>query len=104
MLKRKWRQILAAKTLLGLGDQASLLEIRQAYRQLSKEHHPDRAPEGEMTRMQEVNAAYALLLEYGNSFRLPLLPPAEPSAALEAEDWWLDRFGEDPLWGRKREG
>jgi hypothetical protein len=23
--------------------------------------------------------------------------------SLDPEDWWFDRFGQDPLWGKQRE-
>lgn len=104
MLSAKWQQILAAKALLGLPDHATLKEIKAAYRKLCKEHHPDLASDTDQSViMQEVNAAYAVLLDYCTGYRFPLTPPSEGSAGLDPEDWWLDRFGEDPLWGRKRE-
>lgn len=61
MLTKKWQKILAAKTLLGLGDQASLQEIKAAYRRLAKGCHPDLAPQsGKSLAMRELNAAYAV--------------------------------------------
>lgn len=103
-MRRKWQEILAAKELLGLGDLASMQEIRASYRKLAKLLHPDLALAEERVRMQEINAAYALLLEYCATVRVPLTPGDDASAAMDPEEWWLDRFGEDPLWGRKREG
>lgn len=103
---KKWQRILVAKALLHLPDQATLPEIKAAYRKLCKEHHPDLAP-GAAERsvvMQEINAAYAVLLDYCAGYRFPLVPPSsEAGVGQDPEDWWLDRFGEDPLWGRKRE-
>lgn len=103
MTPAKWREILAAKELLGLGDQASMQEIRTRYRQLAKRLHPDLALAAERVKMQEINAAYALLLEYCATVHIPLAPGDEPSRSMEPEEWWFDRFGEDPLWGRKKE-
>lgn len=104
MMTRKWQKILAAKALLGLTDQATLREIKAAYRRRAKEHHPDLA-QGAKDResMQEINDAYAVLLDYCSTYRFPLLPSQDPAQPVDDEEWWLDRFGEDPLWGRKRQ-
>jgi hypothetical protein len=102
MLTKRWQEILAAKALLGLGGQASLQEIKAAYRKLAKECHPDLAGQtAESGSMRELSAAYAVLLAYCSTFRFPLVP-SEGSEPMDPEDWWLDRFGEDPLWGRNQ--
>ena len=105
-MNERWRKILAAKELLGLGDQASLREIKSAYRRLAKERHPDltAAHPGETGNhdMRELNTAYGVLMEHCASYRLPLSPPANPSESMDPEEWWRERFGEDPLWGSKR--
>ena len=102
MTKADWAKIMAAKEVLGLGDAASLPEIKRAFRLLAKKYHPDlkNAAAGEPPprgKMLEVNAAYQTLLDYCAAFRFPLRPAAPE--AMTATDWWLDRFGQDPLWG-----
>ena len=102
MRSEKWQKIITAKELLQLGDKASLLEIKAAYRWLSKRYHPDRQHEDNEAAnpsMQEINAAYAVLLDYCTNFRFPLILNDE-TQPLDDEDWWLSRFGEDPLWGK----
>ena len=50
--------------LLGLHPSASALEIRRAYRELSKRYHPDTtdlAPAIAITKFQQLNEAYATL-------------------------------------------
>jgi len=42
-------------------------DIKKRYRQLAREHHPDRT--GSDAEMEAINAAYALLMEYVNTFR-----------------------------------
>ncbi len=42
-------------------------DIKKRYRQLVREHHPDRM--GSPERMEAINAAYALLMEYIETFR-----------------------------------
>ena len=104
MKREKWQRILAARTLLGLKDTASVREIKNAYRRLAQTRHPDLATDGAgHSGMQELNAAYSILLEHCTTYPIPLSPPTNSPESMEPEDWWLDRFGEDPLWGRKRE-
>lgn len=48
--------------ILGIDYWASQIEIKTAYRELSKKWHPDRNPGLDVTRMmQDINEAYALL-------------------------------------------
>ena len=99
----KWDEIAEARRVLGLGETASLKEIKAVYHRLSKERHPDARPDQRRqaeAAMSALNQAYGVLLAYGESFPLPLSPDGEHAAPLDAEDWWLDRFGEDPLWGK----
>ncbi|MEW6219248.1 MAG: J domain-containing protein [Thermodesulfobacteriota bacterium] len=97
-----WRQLEAARQLLGLGERASLAEIRQAYRSRSKACHPDLAPPDQAAaaheRMQALTAAYDTLRRYCADYRFRLVPAA--GETMSDEDWWLDRFGQDPVWGR----
>ncbi len=102
MRSKGWQKIIAARDLLQLGEAASLEEIKAAYRRLSKRYHPDRIRAGgepAAPDMAEVNAAYEVLLKYCAGYRFPLVCN-EDSQPLDDEDWWLSRFGEDPLWGR----
>ncbi len=48
--------------ILGISKQASALEIKSAYRTMSKKWHPDRNPNTDVTSiMQDINEAYAIL-------------------------------------------
>ena len=65
LLETFWRELArfdhrtGALTELGLSDPVTDDEIKQAYRRLAMEHHPDRG--GESWRLQAINAAYAAL-------------------------------------------
>ena len=92
-----------AAELLGIRDRASQSEIRARYSELIKEWHPDvsrkdSAESHEMTiRLKE---AYGLLIDYCMtrpvSFRLDDL---EKGLGQNPAGYWMDRFGDDPIWG-----
>ncbi|MFP3982611.1 MAG: J domain-containing protein [Desulfurivibrionaceae bacterium] len=106
MTEKDWKKINAAREVLGLGEEATLAEIKEAYRRQAKRHHPDLTGAGdesleqEQSRtMQEITAAYKVLLNYCDNFRYPLVRPDDEE--MDPEDWWMDRFGQDPLWGKQ---
>ena len=98
--KSRKDKIAAARDLLELGESATLKEIKKAYRTKAKKHHPDTAcpdPEDNI-EMHALTDAYKTLLDYCADYRFPL-----KQAELEDtddEDWWMNRFGNDPLWGK----
>ena len=98
-MKESYRQrIIAARDLLGLSERASINNIKQAYRRLVKQHHPDLAGGEEATAMHALTDAYQLLLDVCNNYPVPL--PPEDLVPQSDEDWWMERFGNDPLWGK----
>ncbi len=102
MRSDKWQEIEAARELLQLRDEASQIDIKNSYRRLSKKYHPDlhsAKSGGEEPAMEELNAAYKILIDYCSNYRIPLTF-TEDSKPLDDEDWWLSRFGEDPLWSK----
>lgn len=93
----------AAKT-LALGRYASLNELKEAYRKLSKTWHPDNCAEdselcAEMTR--KIQSAYDLLKRHIESYKTPMF--LEKGKSTSAKQFWHKHFGEDPLWGNKGE-
>ncbi len=100
MTKSEWEEVFAAKELMGLGDSATLGELKRSYRKRCKEYHPDIAGDdkakGDM--MRKLTRAYDVLMNHYNQFKIPLLP--RDGEVVDAEDWWMDRFGRDPLWGK----
>jgi curved DNA-binding protein CbpA len=84
---------------LGLSPQASEIEIRRAYRELSKRYHPDTtelAPEQALLLCQRLNEAYSILshperrslydFSLGYSRPLTTPPPPQRAAYLDARD------------------
>ncbi|NLX48614.1 MAG: J domain-containing protein [Methanospirillum sp.] len=93
----------SAADLLGIGEEASLNEIRSRYHGAIRTWHPDVSgedPEVSHEMTVRLTAAYDLLSGYclnrPVSFR-----PGDLARDLEAApaDYWTERFGQDPIWG-----
>lgn len=102
MTRKEWADIKSAADLLGLGEKATLAEIKKAYRGKSKKHHPDvnKTPRQEAVKvtMHELTEAYNTLLSYCAEYRYPLIPGEDEQ--FEGDDWWFERFGQDHHWGK----
>ncbi|MFA6635823.1 MAG: DnaJ domain-containing protein [Candidatus Omnitrophota bacterium] len=57
-----------ARMILGLGESATIPEIKEAYRKLSLKYHPDKCKEKDKKKYEEkfkaLNAANEILVEY----------------------------------------
>ncbi len=65
-------EIEEARKTLGLGEEATLKEIKKAYRKLAHRHHPDKLTEDDTSgreTMKRLNQAYRLLLDYCNEYK-----------------------------------
>jgi len=59
-----------ARRALGLGETASMPDIRKAYRRLANRYHPDKGGSAsDSERMAELNRAYRVLLNYCRDYR-----------------------------------
>lgn len=93
-----YQELQAALRVFGLGDRASLKEIKARHRQLVKEHHPDANAAAAAETIREINAAYRIILAYLEEYRF----------SFSAEEFWQQnpearlrhQFGHDPLWGK----
>jgi DnaJ family protein C protein 3 len=68
----KFSEIDAARKLLGLGETATLAEIKNAYRIMAHQYHPDKGEDhapGNERLMTELNLAYKLLMDYCDGYR-----------------------------------
>lgn len=59
-----YEHLLAALAEFDLPLRASLQEIRERYRQLVRQYHPDSAVSDDPERICRINAAYAVLNDY----------------------------------------
>jgi len=85
---------------LGLPEQATMEEIRSAYRTLIRKWHPDSCTENreeckEMTT--KIIRAYRTINDYCKNYRFSF-SKGEVRNYLSAEEWWFERFGHTPLW------
>ena len=98
-------EIMAAKALLKLPDRASMADIKSSYRMLIKKWHPDKCNgnEGndeechEMAR--KITTAYNTIVAYCRQYWYAFTEE-EVKRYLSPEQWWFERFGDDPLMGK----
>ncbi len=97
----KTETILDAVQTLGIADSASLETIKGRYRELMKQWHPDRCGEEE-ARCREmaakITAAYHHILEYTSAYRFSFREEDIARQIDDGDDWWRQRFGNDPMW------
>ena len=80
------RQLQEAKEVLGLEEEASLLEIRESYWRLTKEYHPDRFPDDAeaQERFEVIVRAYRTLCQHCRDDRISF-------RKIHLRDWVLVR-------------
>ncbi len=66
-----FQEIDKVRKVLVLGDTATLEEVKQAYRRMAFQHHPDKGAENDEQdeeMMKKLNWAYELLIEYCSNY------------------------------------
>lgn len=58
-----------ALRIFGLGERATLSDIKARHRQLVKRHHPDTGVTSEPEAIRQTNAAYRIILDYISEYR-----------------------------------
>ena len=94
-------ELRAALTLFGLGERATLRQVKLRYRQLVKESHPDLCPDGESEQIKRVNQAYRLLVDYCANYRFCF--SEEEFLEQYPEERLRRQFGWDPVWSGEPE-
>ena len=68
-----FEEIDKARRLLGLGETATLKEIKEGYRRIANQYHPDKCRDEDRLECEEMmkkaNHAYKLLEEYRANYR-----------------------------------
>lgn len=96
-------EITEARNVLELPETATKDTIRAHYRRLLSRWHPDKnraEPDACHDMTIRIVAAYKVLMEYCRNYQYSFSEETVRSH-LSPEEWWADRFGEDPLWGKK---
>lgn len=92
-----FKQIDEARKLLGLGEDASLGEIKDSYRNLSLKYHPDRCKEADKKRCEEmfkkINHAMDIIGSYCANYRFSFKEPDVKKNTMDRETYeHLKRF------------
>jgi len=89
---------------LNIPKQASILEINKIYKELLYQWHPDRCKEEKEIcheKTQQIIEAYKTVLAYCEHYRFSFENSAlqKNFRSDNALRDWLERFGDDPIWG-----
>lgn len=85
--------------ILGLGERATLQEIKARHKELVKRCHPDTGNASDPEMIRQVNAAYRFLLDYVSAYRFSFAEDEFYEQNPEARIW--RQFADDPLWGKR---
>jgi DnaJ-class molecular chaperone len=96
-----YRQLREAMEVFGLGERATITQLKVRYRELVKAHHPDRGTGTDPETIRVVNNAYGILIEYCNSYRY-CFSEEEFLTQLPAERI-KRQFEWDPVWSGQPE-
>lgn len=85
-----------ALRVLGLGERATIKEIKTRHRELVKRHHPDTGTTDDPDTIRQVNSAYKILLDYVSGYHFSFTENEFYEQNPEARIWM--QFADDPLW------
>ncbi len=102
--KPHYKRILEAAELLGLGRPVTLAQVKRKYRDLMKKWHPDKCGENPAKcrdMAEKIIFAYELIVEYIEDYKFSFNEEeVKKNIPVDRQNWWVDMYGEDPLWGR----
>lgn len=93
-----YTELTDALVVLGLGERATLKDIKARHRELVKRHHPDAGNSGDPDAIRKVNAAYRVLQDYLTEYQFSFAE--EEFYEQNAEERIRHQFMDDPLWGK----
>ncbi len=96
-----YRQVVEAAQTLGLGESATLGDIKKAYKDLARTYHPDAGEEtADPEQFLRISFAYNVLLEYARLYRIEFTE--EAYLKRYPEEKIRRQFYSDPIWGPGR--
>ncbi len=99
--KSKYKKLLEAKEIFGIMNFITLKEIKAKFWNLSHQWHPDKCKEDKNKcneMIQKIKESYDILIEYCDKYQLSF-KEEDIKKYNDCEDYWVARFGDDPLWG-----
>ena len=100
-----YQKITEARKTLQIPEQATLAEIKKNYRKLMLKYHPDRYTRNikkDTDVAAQITSAYKIIMTYCTQYKFSFTSE-EIKKYLPPDEWWLERFGHDPHWGKERE-
>ena len=92
-----YKELQRAVAVLGLGERATLAEVRRRHRELVKRYHPDSPGGGDEGRIREINDAHRLVQRYLAEYRFSFCE--EEFYEQNPDERLRQQFMTDPLWG-----
>jgi DnaJ-class molecular chaperone len=101
----KYEEITNALQILGLSESATVKEIKNTYRELLREWHPDLCEGNDDIRKEktiEIINAYGMIMDYCEHYRFSF-SREEVEKYISPEELWTKQFGRDPIWGNSQD-
>lgn len=100
-MKTKYKIITEAREILELSECATMQQIKENYKRLIKEWHPDKNKNDKQSyeeNTKKIIAAYKTIIEYCKNYSYSF-SKEEIEKYIDDQEWWFKRFGNDPVWG-----
>jgi DnaJ-class molecular chaperone len=91
-----YSELRSSLEVFGLGERATLKEIKARHRELVKRLHPDTGSGEEPEAIRKVNAAYRVLLEYVEAYQFSF--SEEEFYEQNAEERLRKQFFDEAMW------
>jgi hypothetical protein len=101
----KYKQIREAIAIFGLHEHETLRDIKKKINTLIKEWHPDVSNNKKETAKEKsisLLSAKKIIMDYVDNYKISF-EKHEIEKYLPPHELWMQRFGNDPLWGNGKQ-